>query len=69
MTPIDGEKTKITCPRCGSPNVLPIMYGLPGQEAMEAALSGTIWLGGCCIDADMPMRHCGTCAFEWSGRE
>ena len=56
----------MTCPGCGSPNVLPIMYGLPGDEMIKAAELGKVKLGGCCIYANMPTQHCGLCGFEWS---
>ena len=36
-----------SCPACGSSEVVPILYGLPGPEAMEAARAGRVILGGC----------------------
>jgi hypothetical protein len=47
-----------TCPDCGS-SVLPVMYGMPGEEAMNAAERGELFLGGCMIE-DVAFRcECG----------
>ena len=35
------------CPSCGSKRVVPIVYGLPGPEAIAEAERGEISLGGC----------------------
>ncbi len=37
------------CPRCGSSEkVVPIVYGLPHEEAERAAARGEVWLLACC---------------------
>ncbi len=56
---------KPPCPKCGSPDVIPIMYGLPSEEAAEEARQGKIALGGCCISDDSPRWHCRDCEPEW----
>jgi len=66
LAKIAESREKPKCPRCGSPDVLPIVYGFPGQEMMEAANSGKIRLGGCCISADMPMQQCSLCGSKWN---
>ena len=45
------------CPRCGRPGV-PIVYGLPGPELMEAAERGEVALGGCVIPDAPPSHEC-----------
>lgn len=57
----------ITCPECGSENVVPIVYGLPSWEAWEEELEGKIRLGGCCISEDSPKYACKDCHCEWGG--
>jgi len=37
------------CPTCGSSEVVPIAYGLPGAEMWDAAKEGRIRLGGCVV--------------------
>jgi hypothetical protein len=59
------QSERLTCQRCGSGNVLPIQYGLPGPEMFDAAQRGEIVLGGCIVSPDNPDTHCGACAFEW----
>ena len=36
-----------SCHDCGQSEILPIRYGLPGYEMMQAAARGEIALGGC----------------------
>lgn len=56
-----------TCPRCGSTDVAPILYGLPAQDAFEAAQRGEVVLGGCePQDAALACRACGA---QWSDDE
>ncbi len=45
------------CPRCGRPSV-PIAYGYPSTELMEAAERGAVALGGCVIEDDQPTHQC-----------
>jgi hypothetical protein len=48
------------CPRCGSREVVPIVYGLPPYQLSEAEERGEIVLGGCePTDADRACRSCG----------
>lgn len=46
---------------------VPIVYGLPGPELVEAAERGEVLIGGCCIivDAPMPNLGCPHCGHEW----
>jgi hypothetical protein len=57
-------KTK-PCPKCGSLDVVPILYGYPMEEAMEAAKRGEIALGGCCVSDDDPRKHCKACGEDF----
>jgi hypothetical protein len=52
---LEDEGLKVNkCPRCGSPNYIPIMYGLPNDDGLKAAQRGEIALGGCSLDLDGP---------------
>jgi hypothetical protein len=55
------------CPRCGAepPDVLPIRYGLPGEEMFERSLAGEFELGGCVIDDKSPRWSCRRCEERW----
>ena len=57
-------KTK-PCPKCGSRDVVPILYGYPMPEAMDAAENGLIALGGCCVGEDDPRKHCNACGEDF----
>ena len=52
---------KAVCPSCESKNVVPIAYGLPGDEMREDAIKGKIHLGGCVIEEDASDFHCNDC--------
>ncbi len=58
-------ETTTTCPMCGSEDVLPIVYGLPGRELTEQALAGRVALGGCVLFPDAPDRLCRDCHHQW----
>jgi hypothetical protein len=62
------KKSPQACPKCGSLDVVPIMYGLPTQKAMDEADRGKIFLGGCCIGERDPQKHCKACGEEFHFR-
>lgn len=35
------------CPKCGGTEIVPVVFGLPGEELMERARRGEVALGGC----------------------
>lgn len=51
----DGEWPP--CPVCGR-TAVPIVYGYPDEEVMEAARRGEVALGGCVIVDDQPTHQC-----------
>jgi rubrerythrin len=53
------------CPSCGSPERVPIAYGLPTQEAVERANRGEFTLGGCLVDDQAPRWQCRVCGTKW----
>ena len=55
------------CPKCGSEQVLPIAYGLPGPEMWEMANRGEIVLGGCVVDS--PQWSCQACGWRWGNED
>jgi len=64
------------CPRCHSSDVVPIMYGLPGTEAIADVEAGRVVLGGCGVWDGMPEFRCRACGegigavrFDSSGPE
>ena len=57
------------CPKCGSENAIPIVYGLPGAELFKQAEAGKVKLGGCCVEDDSPEYYCNDCDHEWNKEE
>ena len=58
------RKTKIPrirCPKCGSCEVLQIIYGLPGKSLMDEERRGEVELGGCVITGNDPNFRCKSC--------
>jgi len=53
------------CPNCGAGDWIPILYGFPGEEAMEASKRGEVALGGCVIGETNPTRECKRCGTRW----
>ena len=61
--PIDMFRTDgRRCPNCGA-QALPILYGLPSPEAIEAQEHGELSLGGC--RAKVENMLCRTCGDRW----
>jgi len=58
MSVNDGSG-KPTCPQCGSQDLVPIVYGLPGPDLSKAAQRGEVVLGGRVLGA--PNRACRAC--------
>lgn len=57
------------CPRCGSEDVVEIVYGLPGKETLESAKRGEIVLGGCIVFAGSARLGCRRCKHKWMTEE
>jgi len=53
------------CPNCNSTNVVPIMYGYPGPEAVADSDKGRVHLGGCIVDIMQPDLYCKDCDCKW----
>ena len=62
---VGGIDSGARCPKCGSGNVVPIEYGLPGPEMRAGAERGEIVLGGCVVSDDSAIWHCKDCQSEW----
>jgi len=62
------NRTPKRCPKCGSHEIVPIMYGYPMPEAMAAANEGKIKLGGCLVGERDPQKHCKACGTEFDFR-
>lgn len=59
------------CPKCSSPQVAEILFGLPSDiQGIQGRLdSGDLILGGCDVSADSPKWHCRECNHEWGVSE
>jgi hypothetical protein len=68
MTKKQKIKGPEPCPKCGSLDVVPIMYGLPSLEAMDEETRGKIFLGGCVVGDRDPQKHCKACGTEFDPR-
>lgn len=64
MTPKGESPQAGSCVRCGGVSV-PIAYGYPGREMWEAQDRGELVLGGCTMDAGMPVSVCRDCGQTW----
>ena len=60
------RERRAICPRCGANAGIPIIYGYPSEEMLEADKANEIRLGGCCITDDDPDRVCTQCDHRWS---
>lgn len=56
------------CPRCGAPEALPVVWGLPGPELAEQERQGKLILGGCLVagDGSDARWQCKSCGSRWS---
>ena len=62
-----GATSEIKCPKCGSPNYIPIVYGYPTHEAFEKEERGELILAGCCIfEPNPPNKKCKNCHHSYS---
>ena len=52
------------CPQCSSDEVLPILYGMPSDVAVERSRRGEVALGGC-----MVFPYASEYTFKNSGQE
>lgn len=55
----------IHCPKCKSVATVPIAYGKPGHETIEAHKYGLIHVAGCVIDDERINRHCKACGCDF----
>jgi hypothetical protein len=65
MTKKRPRKSPEPCPKCGSLDIVPIMYGLPGPEAGFAVGQGKIILGGCLVTGSDPQKQCKVCGAQF----
>jgi len=60
---------KEICPKCGSKNVVKILYGFPTAEAGKQERKGKIKLGGGCIGDHDPSHYCKDCQHKFGHRK
>ena len=60
---------RVKCPICGSRNTAEILYGMPAMNSeLEAKInSGEIFIGGCDVPINGPLRHCYDCGEDFGG--
>lgn len=56
-----SEAMYIHCPQCKSAATIPIVYGKPTPETVEAGKHGLIHMAGCVIEDARINRHCKAC--------
>jgi hypothetical protein len=63
----EHENPPEACPFCGKHLIVPVLYGSPSTEGLEAARRGEIVLGGCGSFFDDPNWFCRACDnwFDW----
>ncbi|RIK10732.1 MAG: hypothetical protein DCC49_02070 [Acidobacteria bacterium] len=61
-----SESDRPPCPKCGSANVLELIYGLVGSP--DDLAEGTV-PRGCIVEADSPRWLCSSCRHEWGTPE
>lgn len=62
---VDEEAVRTApCPRCGGVGI-PVVFGLPGPELVEAAMRGETIIGGCIVSDAGPSHECVVCEFRW----
>ena len=64
MPPTPDPQQPGSCARCGGV-LVPIAYGYPGLEMIQAEERGEIMLGGCTMDPGMPTGVCRDCGQTW----
>lgn len=53
------------CPKCGSKNLIPFVYGMPDVEMIEKEQAGEIVVGGCSVYDDSPTWRCADCGHDF----
>ena len=59
------KKSEAKCPKCGSTEFIPIVYGKPSAKGIERNKRGEIILGGCCVSANSKRRCCKKCKTKY----
>ena len=57
------------CPACGAADVVPMVYGFPSPDMLDAAERREIVLGGCIVDSDSPGWCCVACRLPFGPLE
>ncbi len=58
----------MNCPRCKAQEkyIIPIKYGEPRTEQLEAEKRGEIMIGGCDFSKDSPRNYCTKCKSKFN---
>jgi hypothetical protein len=63
-----ARKSKL-CPKCGSSQTIPIIYGYPSAHLELEDEKGNIMLGGCEVYDDMPEFYCKDCDNQFNSND
>lgn len=61
----EGMGHYMTCPQCAAERKIRIAYGMPTPQLERDAMSGRVWLGGCCVPGASPRWHCPQCGEDF----
>ena len=59
------SKKPKNCPKCQSKKIIPILYGMPTEKAVQDSDAGKLKIGGCCMDEGSPEWFCSSCTHEF----
>jgi hypothetical protein len=62
---MQNNATNPICPKCGAHAGIPIVYGYPDSEMLDADDAGEVVLGGCVCTFDQPEWSCRACRYRW----
>ena len=60
------RKSATLCPECGSPSIVPIIYGKPTKDLVRMEEEGLAIMGGYSSSDQDPEWHCNDCEHEWN---
>jgi hypothetical protein len=55
----------LSCPRCHSACTIPVQYGKPGGDLIEAESRGLVKLAGCVMGDIVFTHYCTSCQHTW----
>jgi len=56
----------LLCPKCGSSEVVPIVYGTPTYDLADLVPAGDVHIADRALGDGEPTEHCSRCGHQWS---